>query len=771
MDCRIRKLIVRGSRSAAVSTIVHGVENALRTASFPGIPPNALVIVRSLRLRLSEGPLGFLATAQQLDEAGRILAAQAVPATSSEAARSSVVWFQDAVEPMVFLALQLARGRAPREWFWKGAVPDWNGGYDSHELPRLMKTVGRCSFPQVATIRVFAALLAAHRLESLLDALTIRDGRELLGLFGFREDTALENLQRAGDFVLADFLKGLDGSLHHRIQSRIGRWGIGDPRTLWLLVVLLWRRNPFHRQNPFERPSPSSSASKDDVAPHGLFLSAHEESVADCLLTRAPFSHPTFSPPTRPFPAKGGRRVEAFTTLELSCDAATGGPHGHEAQTRNGDVSRAPSFAQPGPASPEEKADLISPTTARAVEKKRSKGKNDADFGVGQPQKDAPHPLAIPNSGERFLDIEHPPEDTDPGGYATQKGGEAGSAPMEQGAEASPAKGATTPCTETPQGLFVRSWSASGAPQINPQNIPELVRHPVEGAPSPTRTFRFSAAWKPVFPDGAFRNGMFFQDGTKPQDPLPSLEGRRSSCGGFLFLLGLLGLVGMKDSLGQPLRSGFTLGEGLLGFLGRVLPLPHDDPHWALMPDHPCLGEDLPDAFSFCPPTPWIELLTERAKTTRRVECHTFRTTTGALVQADRAGRLVFGVSSHLPGESETKGGHIPDIPETSLLKGFFKAVRCILALFLHRRVGLTLRRLVVRPGRLVLSPTHVDVFFALDQADAAIRRWALDVNPGWVPWLGRVVSFHYIDEILFPARSGGSLLRKSHEASNLRRP
>ena len=39
---------------------------------------------------------------------------------------------------------------------------------------------------------------------------------------------------------------------------------------------------------------------------------------------------------------------------------------------------------------------------------------------------------------------------------------------------------------------------------------------------------------------------------------------------------------------------------------------------------------------------------------------------------------------------------------------------------------------------------THVDVVFALDQADVAVRRCGVDLNPGWIPWLGRIVVFHY---------------------------
>jgi len=61
-----------------------------------------------------------------------------------------------------------------------------------------------------------------------------------------------------------------------------------------------------------------------------------------------------------------------------------------------------------------------------------------------------------------------------------------------------------------------------------------------------------------------------------------------------------------------------------------------------------------------------------------------------------------------------------------------------------HARMGLA--TLVGRPGLVRLSRTHLDASFALSQLDVRVRRVALDVDPGWVPWLGRVVHFTYED-------------------------
>ncbi|MBZ4659301.1 MAG: hypothetical protein JG766_1224, partial [Desulfacinum sp.] len=80
------------------------------------------------------------------------------------------------------------------------------------------------------------------------------------------------------------------------------------------------------------------------------------------------------------------------------------------------------------------------------------------------------------------------------------------------------------------------------------------------------------------------------------------------------------------------------------------------------------------------------------------------------------------------------------------VLEGVFRAARFAASLFLWRREGLTFRKMAQRPGRIVSGPTHVDVFLPLHGIDVRIRRLGLDVNPGWVPWLARVVTFHYGD-------------------------
>lgn len=62
-----------------------------------------------------------------------------------------------------------------------------------------------------------------------------------------------------------------------------------------------------------------------------------------------------------------------------------------------------------------------------------------------------------------------------------------------------------------------------------------------------------------------------------------------------------------------------------------------------------------------------------------------------------------------------------------------------------RRNARLGLHALIRRPARITATRTHVDIVFDIQQVDIRVRSAGLDVDPGWVPWLGRVVRFHYL--------------------------
>lgn len=54
------------------------------------------------------------------------------------------------------------------------------------------------------------------------------------------------------------------------------------------------------------------------------------------------------------------------------------------------------------------------------------------------------------------------------------------------------------------------------------------------------------------------------------------------------------------------------------------------------------------------------------------------------------------------------------------------------------------LARLLLRPGRLMLTRWSAELVWPLASAEIALRRAGWDIDPGWLPWIGRVVRFRY---------------------------
>jgi hypothetical protein len=89
----------------------------------------------------------------------------------------------------------------------------------------------------------------------------------------------------------------------------------------------------------------------------------------------------------------------------------------------------------------------------------------------------------------------------------------------------------------------------------------------------------------------------------------------------------------------------------------------------------------------------------------------------------------------------EGPGGFRLQAEETTA-RGWLTSCRRLL----RRRARIGPATLVVRPARLAVTDTHVDVIFRLSAADVRIRGAGLDIDPGWIPWFARVVTFHYQD-------------------------
>lgn len=90
----------------------------------------------------------------------------------------------------------------------------------------------------------------------------------------------------------------------------------------------------------------------------------------------------------------------------------------------------------------------------------------------------------------------------------------------------------------------------------------------------------------------------------------------------------------------------------------------------------------------------------------------------------------------------------LPAVPEAALLPATDPDVRRWLAgarRALRRRAGLSLVELASHPAWVTVTPTHADLVLPMTATDLRVRRLGLDRDPGWLPWLGRIVTFHFV--------------------------
>ena len=93
--------------------------------------------------------------------------------------------------------------------------------------------------------------------------------------------------------------------------------------------------------------------------------------------------------------------------------------------------------------------------------------------------------------------------------------------------------------------------------------------------------------------------------------------------------------------------------------------------------------------------------------------------------------------------ESKTNKQHYP-YNAVQLPYCPYRAWHSALRTYLYQCSQLSLFDVIHRPAHLSLTESHLDITFPLNQIDIRLRRAGLDLNPGWLPWFGRVVQFHY---------------------------
>ena len=299
------------------------------------------------------------------------------------------------------------------------------------------------------------------------------------------------------------------------------------------------------------------------------------------------------------------------------------------------------------------------------------------------------------------------------------------------------ARNSTRPASAEPGSEVIRS-ATSAAPS---RRRPSHVSGSREGNAA-TRTTAASgvpapAAFPPCRVDAGRANG----------DPAAALQGMPwtspeliARAGGLLFLIPVLERLGYRDWLqAQPEWAPCDIAKRILASVLARLRIAPEDPAWALASCAPHVRSP----HRFVAPASWR---TGLARGEGRLKAMNIE---GTRSLWDASGRLLLGAwTGRCPRpllaawrRAEPHPAACPVDDRAALVAaGWLVAVRR----WLRRGPRIGLADLVRRPALQALTPTHAELRFEMRTSELRIRRFGLDLDPGWVPWFGRVITFRY---------------------------
>lgn len=223
---------------------------------------------------------------------------------------------------------------------------------------------------------------------------------------------------------------------------------------------------------------------------------------------------------------------------------------------------------------------------------------------------------------------------------------------------------------------------------------------------------------------------------------------RPTEFGGLLFLLPALAWLGVAEWLAaNPVLIEMEFTHRLLRRVAQLFAVPDDDPILAAL--SAATQMPTPQRCEFIVPSRWIGSLAggplwlrHCARGAEEKPARVLTDGTGLLPLALWRGRAPLAVRALIGASPVQRGTAIAGDDDLEIL---LRAWTTALRRWCRRYAGISLRQLLRRPGRVLATRTHLDVLFDLNQAEMRIRRAGLDLNPGWLPWFGRVVTFHYL--------------------------
>ncbi|NDY71159.1 hypothetical protein [Desulfobacter hydrogenophilus] len=644
-DCHVRKLRIRTRDNAILSRMTCAIEDALRTASFPGVPPNGRVFVKRLDLGNFSSSVSSRFLANRIDEQFRHISPVVLSQDTPELIGAPAVWFPDDLSPYRFLIRLLAKNQRPRAWYWKAAVKGW---HPSFSVPQSYQVIVSRVSEYETGIRglcfVLEPLVESGRILDVLDKFNPRDVTRYLfnlGLSPVLIDPMKETEKRAMIPPKKPMIvTSLEGGI---ITGAAGLWPIFDPRFALASYLVLARMNqaadPVHLNRLLGTVSNLPANPRDTQG-----TKKDRGNVGD--------PHQDAGP-------------EVHRQIRGKLNQSGGIPSEATMQETNAHGQIATDYAE---------SEFVYKNKPTAEPKSEQDG---AGKAISQ------HTDSI------YEKSRQPPEHILVDGYPQAPG---------------------------PPGHTVASDSS--------------------GSPSPESEHSQSTP---------FRKHVL-------RDILPFLggfAGETSEYAGLIFIIPLMKRIGVDTLMEKfPEYNDLDLPRHILFRCATLFSIPPDDPALAFLGEKPEPATVIPE---FAAPPQWRRILPKPSSEEDNFRVATINGFNGYGLLLDSENPLMIGVwrrKNRYRVAPWLDRYHInpgPVVSQDWSLDRLVDTMVTAMERYCRDAAAMELRDLIRRPAYIATTKTHLDLTFPFSQLDIRVRMAGLDINPGWVPWLGRVFQFHYV--------------------------
>lgn len=240
---KIHKLRIISQAENILPSAVTALQDAFNIASFPGLPPNGLLLIKKFDLGIFKSHSTSMAISRLIDNKIQAISYQSVCVDEQEYPKRNVVWFSDPAQAVFSFIKLIIKQDQPQAWYWSVLFPSWRANMNLAEVMLVLtKDIKQQEIKPYVMAGVIQQLLAERQLDKILAATTSQLAQHLLSDAGIYPHviTAIpdERVQ------LREIFFYMQADWQVLVSKAIVKWGKEDVRTLWLTFSALIKHNP-----------------------------------------------------------------------------------------------------------------------------------------------------------------------------------------------------------------------------------------------------------------------------------------------------------------------------------------------------------------------------------------------------------------------------------------------------------------------------------------------------------------------------------------------